>query len=72
MTRMQHPRHLVHRKEAEGWVGGGSMVDPRAYLGVARCMLELSVVEVRVAAYAAHFKIAAVASAAARAHSWVM
>ena len=64
-TGMQHPRHLVHRKEAEGWRDGGSTVDPRACLGVTRCTLEPSVVEVTVANCAAHFKVAAAAAAGA-------
>ena len=62
MNGMQHARRLAHREEAEGW--DGSMVDPRAHLGVTRCTLALSVVEVAAETCAAHFKVTATAAGA--------
>lgn len=60
-TGMQHPEYLIHRKDNEGWREGG-IVDSRMYLAVTRCTLELSVVEVEVEKFAAHFQISNVAS----------
>jgi hypothetical protein len=59
VTGMQHTSYLVHRIQAEGWMGGASAVDPRVYLAVTRCSLELAIVEVEVLRFAAHFRISA-------------
>jgi hypothetical protein len=58
---MQHPEYLIHRKDVEGWEER-EVADPRMYIAVTRCTLELSVVEVEVEMYAAHFQISSVAS----------
>ena len=63
VTGMQHPDYLIYKKDAEGWQME-EIVDPRVYLAVTRCTLELSIVEAGVRKFAAHFKVSNVASTA--------
>jgi hypothetical protein len=55
---MQQPEYLLHRKACEGWTPDWeNRADPRMYLAITRCTVELVLVEVEVAWFAAHFSV---------------
>ena len=58
LTGMQHPAYIAHREEHEKWnPNERNRVDPRAYIGITRCTVELTVVEIKCGQYALHFGI---------------
>lgn len=57
VTGMQHPRYLRHRSSVEGWTGGKSTVDPRVYLAVTRCTFKLTLIEIDVLKFGAHYAV---------------
>jgi leucine-rich repeat protein SHOC2 len=57
-TGMQHPAYIAHRVENENWDPiEHNRIDARAYIGITRCTVELTVVEVKCEQYALHFGI---------------
>lgn len=58
MAGMQHPKYTTYRIQKEGWISSDDRVDARAYIGMTRCTLELTVIESWCGAFAAHYSIA--------------
>jgi hypothetical protein len=64
VTGMQHPTYTIYRQSSEGWADKYNRVDPRVYLGVTRCTVELTVAEVQCAQFAVHYGISAASARA--------
>jgi hypothetical protein len=58
---LKHPAHTTFRLSDENWSKTQGRVNPRAYLGVTRCTVELSIVDIYCSTNASYYSVSAAA-----------